>query len=47
MERTLKGTQECALNEQLSFIYRLQLYAIFTNGKMLLIDSDLQYKGAL
>jgi hypothetical protein len=47
--RTLKGTWKCGLIEQLSFIYRLKLYAAFINGKMRLsfVDIDLLYRGAL
>jgi len=35
-----------ALYEQLSFIYRLKLYALFINGEIMLpfIDSDLLYR---
>jgi hypothetical protein len=41
-----KGTWKCDLYEQLPFIYRLQLYALFINGKMRLpfIDSDLLWR---
>ena len=31
--RALNGTWQCALSEQFSFIYRLQLYALFINEK--------------
>jgi hypothetical protein len=33
IERPLKGTWKCALYEQLLFIYRLKLYALFIYGK--------------
>jgi hypothetical protein len=42
------GTWKWSLYEQLPFIYRLYLYALFIDGKMRLpfIDSDLLYRGA-
>jgi len=39
----LKGTWQCALYEQLPFIYKLELYVLFINGNIRLpfIDKDL------
>ena len=42
----LKGTWKCAFYEQLSFIYRLKLYALFIKGikgkiRLCFMDSDL------
>ena len=45
----MKETWKCTLYEQLPFINRLKMYALFINGKMRqsFIDSDLLYRGTL
>ena len=41
------GTCTFDLYEQLPFIYRLKLYALFINGENEAVLSDLLYRGAL
>ena len=41
------GTSKCDIYEQLPFIYRLKLYALFINGNYIFLDSDLLYNCAL
>jgi hypothetical protein len=49
-DHSREPANKCGLYEQLPFIYRFEIYALFINGKterLPFIDSDLLYRGAL